>query len=166
MSTTNGQNGATEAAKPALDAFFEKRDEVVTALRGLGDIATALGTKTLRDRVDRELVRKLDEDRFHLVVVGEFNHGKTTFVNALLGEQALPVGVTPTTATIHHIRWADAARGHGRLRERASGEPSRSRRPSASPSAAARRPKTSTTSRSATRRRCSRSASCSSTRQA
>ncbi|MGH7296369.1 MAG: dynamin family protein, partial [Polyangiaceae bacterium] len=106
MSSTNGQNGATEAAKPAFDAFFERRDEVVRALRGLSDIASSLGTRTLQARVERELVRKLDEDRFHLVVVGEFNHGKTTFVNALLGEQALPTGVTPTTAAIHHIRWA------------------------------------------------------------
>jgi small GTP-binding protein len=107
--TTGATNGQTDpsSAKPALDAFFEKRDEIVRALRGLGDVATALGTKSLRERVDRELVRKLEEDRFHLVVVGEFNHGKTTFVNALLGEQALPVGVTPTTAAIHHIRWAE-----------------------------------------------------------
>ena len=105
--TTNGQTGATTPAKPALDAFFERRDEIVEALRGLGDVASSLGTKSLRDRVDRELVRKLTEDRFHLVVVGEFNHGKTTFVNALLGENALPVGVTPTTATIHHIHWAE-----------------------------------------------------------
>ncbi len=93
--------------RPALDAFFERRDEVVNALRSLGDVATSLGTKSLRDRVDRDLVRKLEEDRFHLVVVGEFNHGKTTFVNALLGHAALPVGVTPTTAAIHHIRWAE-----------------------------------------------------------
>jgi predicted GTPase len=92
---------------PPLDVFFEKRTEVAEALRGLSDIARALGTSSLRDRIDRELVRKLEEDRFHLVVVGEFNHGKTTFVNALLGEQALPVGVTPTTAAIHHIRWAE-----------------------------------------------------------
>jgi small GTP-binding protein len=105
--STHGTTGPTSVAKPALDAFFARRDEVVGALRGLGDVATALGTKSLRERVDRELVRKLEEDRFHLVVVGEFNHGKTTFVNALLGEQALPVGVTPTTATIHHIRWAE-----------------------------------------------------------
>jgi small GTP-binding protein len=96
-----------QAPRPALDAFFEKRDAVVGVLRGLGDIAGALGTKSLRDRIDRELVRKLEEDRFHLVVVGEFNHGKTTFVNSLLGEQVLPVGVTPTTATIHHIRWSE-----------------------------------------------------------
>ncbi len=95
------------AQKPLLDAFFEKRNEVVGALQGLSQVAVALGTKSLRDRVDRGLVDKLEEDRFHLVVVGEFNHGKTTFVNALLGEQALPVGVTPTTAAIHHIRWAE-----------------------------------------------------------
>jgi GTP-binding protein EngB required for normal cell division len=92
--------------RPVLDAFFEKRDEVVGALRGLCDVATALGTQSVRERVQRDLVKKLEEDRFHLVVVGEFNHGKTTFVNALLGEAALPVGVTPTTAAIHHIRWA------------------------------------------------------------
>jgi small GTP-binding protein len=104
MTQNNGQDGL---AAPVLDAFFERRDEVVAALRGLGDVAGALGTKTLRERIDRELVRKLEEDRFHLVVVGEFNHGKTTFVNALLGEKVLPVGVTPTTATIHHIRWAE-----------------------------------------------------------
>jgi predicted GTPase len=107
--TTNGQSGATTPARPALDEFFARRDEIVEALRGLGDVASSLGTRSLRDRVDRELVRKLAEDRFHLVVVGEFNHGKTTFVNALLGENALPVGVTPTTATIHHIRWAERA---------------------------------------------------------
>ncbi|MDP9037125.1 MAG: dynamin family protein [Myxococcota bacterium] len=101
--------GDLESAQdPAgLNAFFEKRDEVVGVLRGLGSVASALGTKSLCDRVDRELVRKLEEDRFHLVVVGEFNHGKTSFVNALLGHRALPVGVTPTTATIHHIQWAE-----------------------------------------------------------
>lgn len=113
MSDTNGTAASAsdatraDAGPPAFDTFFERRDEVVRALRGLGDVASSLGTKSLRERVDRELVKKLEQDRFHLVVVGEFNHGKTTFVNALLGESALPVGVTPTTAAIHHIRWAE-----------------------------------------------------------
>jgi ribosome biogenesis GTPase A len=39
-------------------------------------------------------------------VVGEFNHGKSTFVNALLGANVLPVGVTPTTAVIHHLEYS------------------------------------------------------------
>jgi small GTP-binding protein len=45
-------------------------------------------------------IRQLD-DLFLLVVVGEFNSGKSAFINALLGERFLPEGVTPTTAQIH-----------------------------------------------------------------
>jgi small GTP-binding protein len=90
-----------------LDAFRAKKDEVTAALRDVGTLAGEVGAKSLKDRIESALVKKLDEDRFHLVVVGEFNHGKSTFVNALLGESALPVGVTPTTAQIHHLRYAE-----------------------------------------------------------
>ncbi|MFO0663376.1 MAG: dynamin family protein [Polyangiaceae bacterium] len=91
-----------------LDAFRQRQVDVTSALKDLGTVAEELGAKTLGQRIARDLVTKLEEDRFHLVVVGEFNHGKSTFVNALLGIPALPVGVTPTTATIHHLRYADA----------------------------------------------------------
>ncbi|HEV8248247.1 MAG TPA: dynamin family protein [Polyangiaceae bacterium] len=37
---------------------------------------------------------------FRLAFVGEFNRGKSTLINRLLGRMLLPVGVTPTTATI------------------------------------------------------------------
>ncbi|MGZ3476018.1 MAG: dynamin family protein, partial [Polyangiales bacterium] len=94
----------------ALEGFRERKLDVTLALQELSDVAGALGAATLKDRLDRELVKKLEEDRFHLVVVGEFNHGKTTFVNALLGANILPTGVTPTTATIHHLRYGDEPR--------------------------------------------------------
>lgn len=90
-----------------LESFHSKKDEVVAALRDLVGFAGALGAKSLGARVDAELVKKLLADKFHLVVVGEFNHGKTTFVNALLGATILPVGVTPTTAVIHHLEYAE-----------------------------------------------------------
>ena len=90
-----------------LDAFRDKSRDLASALDTLGKLAAEVGAKSLSERVARDLVRKLREDRFHLVVVGEFNHGKTSFVNALLGRQALPTGVTPTTATIHHIRYSE-----------------------------------------------------------
>lgn len=48
----------------------------------------------------RTAARSLDET-FLLVVVGEFNAGKSSFVNALLGAQVLPEGVTPTTDRIY-----------------------------------------------------------------
>src|SRR5215470_15792497 len=90
-----------------LEAFHERKNEVVEALGGLREVADSVGAKSLARRVEHDLVQKLINDRFHLVVVGEFNHGKTTFVNALLGESVLPVGVTPTTAAIHHLKYAD-----------------------------------------------------------
>jgi len=37
------------------------------------------------------------------VVLGEFNHGKSTFINALLGSPLLPTGITPTTALLAHV---------------------------------------------------------------
>jgi len=50
---------------------------------------------------------QLDEP-FLLVVVGEFNSGKSTFINALLGEALLEEGVTPTTQRLQLIAHQDA----------------------------------------------------------
>ena len=51
-------------------------------------------------------IRQLDEF-FMLVVVGEFNSGKSAFINALVGKQVLKEGVTPTTAQIHVLKHGD-----------------------------------------------------------
>jgi small GTP-binding protein len=86
----------------------EKSDQqLTTARRVLADLrvelaavpATAGDAATLADSV-----RQLDE-LFLLVVVGEFNAGKSAFINALVGESVLDEGVTPTTSQIHHIRY-------------------------------------------------------------
>ena len=47
--------------------------------------------------------RQLENEQFHLVVVGEFSRGKSTFVNALLGRKMLPSSKSPTTAVISKI---------------------------------------------------------------
>lgn len=41
-----------------------------------------------------------------VAVVGEFNAGKSTFLNALLGVDVAPMGVVPTTASLHWVAWA------------------------------------------------------------
>ncbi len=51
-------------------------------------------------------VDQLDE-LFLLVVVGEFNAGKSALINALLGQEVLAEGVTPTTSKIHHVGWGE-----------------------------------------------------------
>jgi small GTP-binding protein len=55
-------------------------------------------------------IRQLDEF-FLLVVVGEFNAGKSAFVNALLGAPILEEGVTPTTAQIQLVRYGEHLTG-------------------------------------------------------
>ena len=55
--------------------------------------------------LDRALLQ-LDE-LFLLVIVGEFNSGKSAFINALLGQRVLAEGVTPTTAQIHLLKYGD-----------------------------------------------------------
>ena len=40
-----------------------------------------------------------------VAIVGEFNAGKSTFINALVGADVAPTGVLPTTATLHHLRY-------------------------------------------------------------
>src|SRR5260370_27215753 len=60
---------------------------------------------------DRKPVRRpalqLDE-LFLLVVAGEFNSGKSAFINALVGSPLLAEGVTPTTPRIQLLRYGGA----------------------------------------------------------
>jgi Flp pilus assembly protein TadD/GTP-binding protein EngB required for normal cell division len=44
-----------------------------------------------------------------VAVMGEFNAGKSSFVNALVGDEVAPTGVTPTTATVNVLRHAPQA---------------------------------------------------------
>lgn len=50
------------------------------------------------------LYQRQDEGRFHLAVLGQFKRGKSTFINALLGEHILPTSVIPLTAIPTFIR--------------------------------------------------------------
>lgn len=49
---------------------------------------------------------QLDE-LFLLVVVGEFNAGKSALINAVLGERVLAEGVTPTTTRVTLLKWGE-----------------------------------------------------------
>lgn len=54
-----------------------------------------------------ESIRRLDE-LFLLVVVGEFNSGKSTFINALVGQRVMEEGATPTTRTVQLLKYGPA----------------------------------------------------------
>jgi len=54
----------------------------------------------------KEIISYLKEQPIRVSVFGEFGTGKTTFINALIGEAILSVAVDPTTAVPTYIRYA------------------------------------------------------------
>jgi small GTP-binding protein len=73
----------------------------------LNDLRMALvqfGVEPEDSQTLTDSIAQLD-DLFLLVVVGEFNSGKSAFINALLGQKLLKEGVTPTTSQISLLRY-------------------------------------------------------------
>jgi small GTP-binding protein len=70
----------------------------------LSELASALGHSDVATAIRDDAKRRLDDGRIRVVVLGEIKHGKSSLINALLGAQLLPVGVTPTTGAVVAIR--------------------------------------------------------------
>lgn len=64
---------------------------------GIGDIIRSAQAVINNDEVlkaeSRDLLTRLAEDRFNLMVVGRFSRGKSTLMNAILGGNHLPTCV-------------------------------------------------------------------------
>jgi ribosome biogenesis GTPase A len=90
-----------------LEHHKQAKREIITRFKQLADVAESVGMITLANDIRTTRIPKIESEKFHLVVLGEFNHGKSTFVNALLGQDVLPTGITPTTASINHVIYAD-----------------------------------------------------------
>jgi small GTP-binding protein len=94
----------------ARRGILSKREQEVRAREQelLERLANAL--ERFGSDVASEDLRRFGEARqqltglFLLVIAGEFNSGKSSFINALLGERVLPEGVTPTTDRINILR--------------------------------------------------------------
>lgn len=85
----------------------EARERTVRLLGTVAEILAQMGAEYAEDRKRlQQNAADLQEMFFLVVVVGEFNAGKSTFINALLGDELLPMGITPTTDAIELIRWS------------------------------------------------------------
>src|SRR5438309_9654262 len=99
LPTTTGV--LTEATRALL------RDERI-ALGRIRELLVGQGATASAVEQLRQAELDLDEP-FLLVIVGEFNAGKSAFINALVGERVLQEGVTPTTARVQVLRYGISA---------------------------------------------------------
>jgi cellulose synthase operon protein C len=87
-------NWIPECRPAAWDPLLARLD---AHARDLHDLETTAALALLSSERARPL---------RIAIVGEFNAGKSTFINALVGADIAPTGVLPTTATLHHLRYA------------------------------------------------------------
>jgi small GTP-binding protein len=83
------------------EAEIDLIEDVATTLAEVGDVAAED-----RRRLS-EMARDLREMFYLVAIIGEFNAGKSSFLNALVGEPLLPTGITPTTEMIELIRYSE-----------------------------------------------------------
>lgn len=85
------------------DAYFELRSRLGTELVKLSGLVRDLGGEQEPAAIIDNLIAGL-RDPFVFVVVGEVNVGKSTFLNALFGQEFSRTGVMPTTDKIYFFK--------------------------------------------------------------
>ena len=81
---------------------IEIRKELLADVKAAADGLKAFGLPNLSNQMIN-LVRRTMQNRFSVSFVGEFNHGKSTLINKLLGKDILPTGNLPTTALLTRV---------------------------------------------------------------
>lgn len=84
----------------------ELREREVKLLYDVAEYLNSLGSAEEDRKRLLDSAADLKEMFLMVVIIGEFNAGKSSFVNALLGDPLLPMGITPTTDAIELIRYA------------------------------------------------------------
>ncbi len=84
-----------------------------TDLERLAALARNAGLSSLADEAERVAERVL-EGRFYVTCVGQFKRGKSTLLNALIGEPLLPAGVVPVTSVVTALRYGAERRARVR----------------------------------------------------
>lgn len=107
ISTARARPWADAARRAALEAWVPPSGEPgdwTQILTRLDRHARALHALESTAKVAELAVERSRPVR--VAIVGEFNAGKSTFINAVMGADVAPTGVLPTTATLHHLRYA------------------------------------------------------------
>ncbi|HEY7164249.1 MAG TPA: dynamin family protein [Candidatus Binatia bacterium] len=83
----------------AIEARSTEAPNLLALIDRLIDVASESGEGLAgQSRRLRELRQRLVAERFHLAILGQFKRGKSTLVNALIGEPLLPSSVLPLTS--------------------------------------------------------------------
>jgi GTPase SAR1 family protein len=102
-----GLDGRPPFAMLPKDGILKTRERLLRVLTSLAETATLQDAHASQSAVAL-LREKVEQNRFYLTVVGQFKRGKTTFLNALLGAEVLPVAILPLTSVVTMLRYSES----------------------------------------------------------
>jgi ribosome biogenesis GTPase A len=106
---TSPQNANKESDNASVTRkriLLHTSGEVAILVKQTSEALTKCGLPKMATRVEK-ILNDAAKERFVVAIVGEFNRGKSTFINNLLEKNIeLPVGNLPTTAVMTRIRYA------------------------------------------------------------
>lgn len=82
--------------------YQERRSKMIGYLSQAKEIFATAGYQTA---TFDEVKNQLTNSKFKVLIIGEFKRGKSTFINALLGEKILPSAAKPCTAIISEVKY-------------------------------------------------------------
>ncbi|MDJ0737371.1 MAG: dynamin family protein [Nostocaceae cyanobacterium] len=88
------------------EIFKKRRQHLLDLIQRQLDVLESLDMKVEAETIDK-LQKRLKLDSFKVLVLGEFKRGKSTFINAMLGDEVLPAYAKPCTAIINEVKWGD-----------------------------------------------------------
>lgn len=91
-------------ATTSITSYKQTVMDVTSDLNLLRDFCLELKLDPSVEGID-EVRRRLAEDEFNVVIVGEFKRGKSTLINALLEQSILPADVLPCSATLNRVTY-------------------------------------------------------------
>lgn len=96
--TRHGRDAAVKTpSREIVPPSVTRASATTDALVHLAVLADEVGAEHV-GRAARSLAERAAAGRFYVACVGQFKRGKSTLINALIGESILPVGVVPVTA--------------------------------------------------------------------
>ena len=90
------------------ESYIGYQNMLTTVTTGIAELGNICMDLCMPDQAgDMALVRdRLQKHVFSVGIMGEFKRGKSTVINALLGQEVVPADILPCSATLNYIRWS------------------------------------------------------------
>lgn len=103
----NLNQGESEASDISLTTLVDQKKVANTLINDLGALKRFSEKLNLEEssKLVQEVIERIQQASFSIAIVGEFKRGKSTLINALLGQEILPSDILPCSATLNRVTY-------------------------------------------------------------